>query len=495
MQSAFFVNTLALVEGQPKVLSLKEVLQSYVDFRHVVITRRSKFELKVAKERAHILEGLKIALDNLDAVINTIRKSDTAETARQRLMANFNLTQIQAQAILDMQLRRLASLERQKILDEYEQLLKTINYLEELLANPKRIYLLIKDDVNDLKAKYGDLRRTQIVAEEATEFREEDLIPHQRVVVTLSARGYVKSVPARAFTPQHRGGKGIIGMVTREADAVKLLAVADTHDSLLFFTNRGKVYSLKCHELPVDTSRISKGTAIINLFPIAEGERITAMVPVADFAEKTFILMATANGEIKKTAVMNFASVRSSGLIATDLPEGDELVATCLATDKNEIVLVTKQGKSIRFNVSSLRASSRTSGGVRAIRLTKGDHVVSMDRVIKGAYLLVATAFGFGKLTPLDRYPKQHRAGGGVLTFHVVDKTGEVVAARVVTDKDLVMIISAEGIVTCTPTWEKDPRQGITIQGRATQGVRLMRLGAGDRIVALTAFSSEEEKE
>jgi DNA gyrase subunit A len=218
------------------------------------------------------------------------------------------------------------------------------------------------------------------------------------------------------------------------------------------------------------------------------------MVPVADFHEKTFILMATANGEIKKTAVTNFEAVRSSGLIATDLPEGDELVATCLATDKDEVILVTQQGQSIRFNVSSLRDSSRTSGGVRGIRLGKDDKVVSMDRVIKGGYLLVATAFGFGKLTPLDKYPKQHRAGGGVLTFHVIDKSGEVVAARVVADKDLVMLISAEGIVTCTPTREKDPRQGITIQGRSTQGVRLMRLGAGDRIVTLTAFSSEEEK-
>jgi len=494
MQSAFFVNMLALVDGQPKVLSLKEVLQHYIDFRHVVITRRSKFELKVAKERAHILEGLKIALDNLDAVIATIRKSETPEIARQRLMANFSLTQVQAQAILDMQLRRLASLERQKILDEYEQLLKTINYLEELLANPKRIYLLIKGDVADLKTKYGDPRRTQIAAEEVTEFRKEDLIPHQRIVVTLSTRGYVKSVPARVFTPQHRGGKGIIGMVTREADAVKLLSGADTHDSLLFFTNRGKVYSLKCHEIPIDTSRIAKGTAIINLFPIAEGERITAMVPVTDFKDKTFILMATMNGEIKKTAVTNFASVRSSGLIAMDLAEGDELVATCLATDKDEVILVTQQGQSIRFNISSLRASSRTSGGVRAIRLRKGDRVVSMDKVIKGAYLLVVTAFGFGKLTPLARYPRQHRAGGGVRTFRVLDKTGEIVAAQVVTDADLVMIISAEGIVTCTPTREKDPRLGITIQGRSTQGVRLMRLGAGDKVVAITSFVGEEDK-
>ncbi len=494
MQSAFFVNMLALVDGQPRVISLKEALQYYIDFRHKVITRRSKFELKVAKERAHILEGLKIALDNLDRIISTIRKSETAEVARQHLMAEFGLSQLQAQAILDMQLRRLANLERQKILDEYAGVLKNISYLEDLLANPKRIYFLIKEDVADLKSKYGDARRTQITAEEAGDFHKEDLIPHERMVVTLSNRGYVKSVPARLFTPQHRGGKGIIGMVTREEDAVKLLAVADTHDSILFFTNRGKVYSLKCHELPVDTSRVSRGTAVINLFPTSEGERVTAMVDVTEFKEGTFILMATYQGEIKKTAVTHFAAVRSSGLIATDLPEGDELVASCLATDQDDVILVTQKGMSIRFPVKSLRPASRTSGGVRAIRLVQGDHVVSMDRVDPEAFLLVMTSGGYGKLTALSEYPRQHRGGKGVKTFKVVEKTGEVAAARVVTAQELVMIISAEGIMTCTPVKEKDPRKGITCMGRSTQGVRVMKLDGDDKVVAITAFTEDKEK-
>ncbi|GAF77365.1 unnamed protein product, partial [marine sediment metagenome] len=278
MQSAFFVNMLALVDGQPRVISLKEALQYYIDFRHQVITRRSKFELKQAQARAHILEGLKIALDHITKVIATIKKSATAEVARKELMSGFGLSQAQAQAILDMQLRRLANLERRKIADEYAQLGKTIAYLEDLLANPKRILLLIKEEVSELKSGYGDPRRTEISEEEVTEFREEDLIPHQRVVVTLSKRGFVKRVVSRSYRPQHRGGRGIIGMVTREADAIRLLVVADTHDHLLFFTNRGRVFYLKCYEIPADSSRVAKGTAVINLFSIADNEWLTAMV-------------------------------------------------------------------------------------------------------------------------------------------------------------------------------------------------------------------------
>jgi len=494
MQSSFFANMLALVGGQPKVISLKEALQSYIDFRHEVITRRSKFELKEAKARAHILEGLKIALDNIDKVIATIRKSETAEIARQSLMANFELSQAQAQAILDMQLRRLANLERQKILDEYAEMVKKIAYLEDLLANPRRMLLLIKGEVDELKSRYGDPRRTEIAEQGEVQFREEDLIPHQRMAVTLSNRGYVKRVPARLYTPQHRGGKGIIGMVTREADAVKMLTVADTHDILFFFTNRGKVFSLKCHELPVDSSRVARGIAVINLFPVAEGERVTAMVPVTYFTQDTFMLMATCLGEVKKTAVANFASVRSSGLIAMDLAEGDELVAACLATDQDNIIFVTQKGQSIRFAVGSLRASSRTSGGVRAIRLAPGDQVVSMDKARADAYLLVVTAGGFGKLTPISQYPRQHRAGGGVRTFKIADKTDEVVAAKVVSPSNQVMIISAGGIVTRTPVKEKDPRQGITLQGRSTQGVRLMKLESGDKVVAIASFDGEKDK-
>ena len=488
MQSAFFVNMLALVVGQPRVISLKEMLQYYIDFRQEVITRRSRFELKVAKDRAHILEGLKIALDNIDKVIATIRKAETAEIARRDLMTGFDLTQVQAQAILDMQLRRLANLERRKILDEYAEVVKNIAYLEDLLANPRRILLLIREEVNGLKSKYGDSRRTEIVEQGVMEFSEEDLIPHQRVVVTLSKRGFIKRIPSKTYKPQHRGGKGIIGMVTREADAVRLLTVADTHDSLLFFTNRGKVFSLRCHELPADITRTAKGMAIINLFPVVAEERVTAMETVTNFTSGTYLLMVTRCGKIKKTAIGSFASVRSSGLIAVDLEQEDELVATCLATDQDDVILVTAKGQSIRFAVSAIRTTSRTSGGVRGIRLASVDQVIDMDIAYADAFVLVVTTGGFGKLTLVSRYPQQHRAGSGVRTFKITQKTGDVADAKVVLPSQQLMIVSADGIVIRTPVREQDPKQGITIQGRSTEGVRLMKLGSGDRVVAIACF-------
>ena len=482
MQSAFFVNMLALVDGQPKVISLKEALQYYIDFRHEVITRRSRFELKVAKERAHILEGLKIALDHIDKVIATIRKAQTAEIARQNLMTGFDLSQAQAQAILDMQLRRLANLERKKIFDEYAEVLKTIGYLEDLLANPRRILHLIKEDVAELKSSYGDSRRTEISEQEAIEFNVEDLIPHQRVAVTLSQRGFIKRVPDQAYKPQHRGGKGVIGMITREADAVRLMAVADTHDNLLFFTNRGKVFNLKCYEIPADSSRTAKGMAIVNLFPITESERVTAMVVVSDFKPDVYLLLATCRGEIKKTTLDNFAAVRSSGLIAMDLEEGDELVAAGLATERDDIIFVTQKGQTIRFAVSSLRATSRTSGGVHGIRLAAVDQVIGMDIAYPDTLLLVVASGGFGKLTPIGDYPRQHRAGSGVRTFNIIEKSGDVAAAEVVSLSDQLMIISADGIV------ERTPVKGISVQGRRTQGVRLMSLSPGDKVVAIACF-------
>jgi len=488
MQSAFFVNMLALVDGQPRVISLKEALQYYIDFRLEVITRRSRFELKMAKERAHILEGLKIALDHIDRVITTIRKSKTAEAARQNLMADFGLSQAQAQAVLDMQLRRLANLERQKIFDEYAQVVRTIAYLEALLANPRRMLFLIKEEADESKSKYSDPRRTEISEQGVMEFDEEDLIPHQRVVVTLSNRGFVKRVPSHAYKLQHRGGKGIIGMVTREKDAVRVLVVADTHDNLLFFTNRGKVFCIKCYEIPPDSSRTAKGMAVINLFPVSDNERVTAMVALSDFKPDDYLLLATYLGEIKKTTADNFASVRSSGLIAMDLAEGDELVAACLATDQDDVILVTEKGQSIRFAVSGLRASSRTSGGVRGIRLAPDDRVVSMDIAYPDTFLLVVTTEGFGKLTPVSHYPRQHRAGSGVRTFKLTEKTGEVAAAKLLSQSQQLMIISADGIVTRTPVKEKDPKKGITLQGRSSQGVRLMRLGNNDKVVAIACF-------
>jgi DNA gyrase subunit A len=488
MQSAFFVNMLALVAGQPRVISLREALQHFIDFRHKVITRRTKFELKVAKDRAHILEGLKIALDNIDAIVATIRRSKTAEVARIALMESFNLTKIQAQAILDMQLRRLANLESRKIIDEYAEVVKTIAYLEELLANPKRMMLLIKEEIDAVKSKFENPRRTEISVQEALDFKEEDLIPHQRMVVTLSERGFVKRVPSKAYTLQHRGGKGIIGMVTREQDAVRFLVVADTHDNLLFFTDRGKVFSLKCYELPADASRIAKGMAVINLFPIAEGEKVTAVVAVSEFTSGGYMLMATSGGEIKKTSVESFSSVRSSGLIAMDLTRGDSLVTACLAMDKDDVIVVADRGQSVRFLVSELRASLRASGGVRAIRLAKDTRVIGMDITQLEAFVLVVTSGGHGKLTPIEDYPRQHRAGSGVRTYKINEQTGLVAAARVVTQSQQVMIISANGIITRTPVKEKDPRKGITIQGRSTQGVRLMKLEAGDSVVAIAAF-------
>jgi DNA gyrase subunit A len=488
MQSAFFFNMLALVDGQPRVISLKEALQHFINFRKQIITRRSQYELKQAKSRAHILEGLKVALDNIDLIINTIRSSKSAEAARQRLMSDFSLTQLQAQAILEMQLRRLANLERQKILDEFAEVTKIIEDLKELLANPKKILELIKSDTVEIKKKYADPRRTIISEQAALEFREEDLIPHQRVAVTLSNRGFIKRVPSHLYRVQHRGGKGIIGMTTREADAVRLLLVVDTHDTLLFFTNLGKVYSLKCHELPHDSSRIAKGTAVVNLFPVTEQEKVTAILGLTSFTPGSYCLMATRRGEIKKTAASNFAIVRSNGLIAMDLEPGDELIDVAMATEQDDVIMVTQKGQSIRFPISELRTSSRTSGGVRGIRLISDDTVVSMDTAVMGAYILIVTANGYGKLTPVSDYPHQHRAGSGVTTLKLTEKTGDVAASRLVTQSQQLMLISSDGIVTCTPVKEKKAGQGIPIYSRITQGVRLMKLSPKDTVVAIANF-------
>jgi DNA gyrase subunit A len=486
MQSSFFINMLALVDGQPRVISLREALQHFISFRQQVITRRTRYELKQARARAHILEGLRIALDNIDAVIKTIRESETVDAARKNLMSNFGLSEKQAQAILDMQLRRLANLERQKILDEYAELVKTIAYLEDLLKNPRRIQILIQEEVAELKSKYGDERRTTILEQGQLEFTEEDLIPHERVAVTLSSRGFVKRVASKNYTLQHRGGKGIIGQVTREEDAVMLLTVADTHDDMFFFTDRGKVYYLKCHEIPSGSSRTSKGLAIINLLSITDGERVTSMAATTGLMPDAYMVMATKKGEVKKTSLDKFSAVRSSGLIAMDLEPGDELVSVCMAKDDDDVIMVSKKGQSIRFKVSSLRAASRISGGVRGMKLASGDSIVSIDKADDEAYMLVVTSGGFGKITPINQYPRQHRAGSGVRTFRIVPKSGDVVAARIVQLDEQIILITAEGMVTRTPVKEKDPRKGITTQGRSTQGVKIMTLDEGDSLVALT---------
>lgn len=485
MQTAFFANMLALIDGQPRVLSLKEALQQFIDFRRVIITRRTKYELKIAKARAHILEGLKIALDNIDRVIQIVRREDKP---LEKLMEEFSLTRIQAQAILDMQLKRLSKLEVSKVMEEYAELLKKISYLEDLLANKKSILGIVKTETEEVRDSYGDERRTEIMEQGIIEFSEEDLIPHQDMVVTLSKRGFIKRVPSQIYRVQHRGGKGVIGMVTREEDAVRLLAFADTHDTLLFFTSKGKIFSTKCYELPEDRSRVGKGMAAVNVFPIAQDERITAMVALKEFKHEHYMLMATAKGEIKKVALDEFSAIRSSGLMAMDLAEGDELISARYATDENDVIIFTRNGQSITFPVSNVRASLRASGGVRAIKLVSSDKAVGMGVMLKGDYVFVITENGYGKLTKEEEYPRQKRAGSGVRTFSVVPKTGNVVDGRVVKDSYQLMIISAEGIVTRTPVKEKDPTKGITVQGRSTQGVRVMRLEDSDRVVAITCF-------
>ncbi|MBI2908305.1 MAG: DNA gyrase subunit A [Chloroflexi bacterium] len=485
MQSSFFVNMLALVGGQPRTLTLKMALQHFISHRQDVITRRSQFDLKKARERAHILEGLKIALDNLDAVIATIRKSNTAESARTNLMREFELSQLQAQAILDMQLRRLAALERQKVLDEYAEVLKTIAYLEDLLANPKKILYLVKEEAVDLKSKYGDARRTEISELEATEFEQEDLIAHQEVVITLSNRGYIKRIPRDTYRLQHRGGKGVTGMVTREADAVQELLVADTHDNLFFFTDRGKVFQLRCYDIPAAVSRTAKGLPLINLISIEQKEKITALVAVPPSVRGEFVVMATRKGEIKKTPIDRFSAVRSNGLIAMDLEEGDELVSAKLVEDKDDVIVVTRRGQAVRFGVSVLRAASRTSGGVRGIRLAPGDGVASMEVVVPDNYLLVISNNGYGRITPLSAYPRHGRGGQGVRTLKVTPKTGELVAAKVVSTSQEVIIISAEGTVIRVLVAGIPARQG-----RIVEGVRIMNVDEGDSVASVAVTES-----
>ncbi|MFQ5826016.1 MAG: DNA gyrase C-terminal beta-propeller domain-containing protein, partial [Dehalococcoidia bacterium] len=475
-------------------LSLKEALQLYIDFRRLVITRRSRYDLKQAQARAHILEGLKKALDNLDQVIRLIRGSKTVEAAREGLRQHFKLSEIQAQAILDMQLRRLAALERQKLNDEYAEVLKTIAYLEDLLANPRKVLFLIREEVAELKDKYGGPRRTLIVGGEVEEFSVEDLVPHEEMVVTVSQRGYVKRVPANTYRLQQRGGRGIMGMGTRDIDGVRHLVVADTHDHIFFFTNRGKVFRLKCYELPAEASRTARGTPIVNVMAMDAQERITTVILANGIGPGVFLIMATCRGEVKKAPAEGFASVRSSGLIAMDLEKGDELVAALFAGDKDDVILVSQKGKAIRFAVATLRSASRTSGGVRGMRLAPDDCVVGMGVVAPEAYLLTITENGFGKLIPLSAYPRQGRGGGGVVTFKITPKTGDLVAAQVVFSSQELVVVTEGGIVLRTPVGGDKSKERITIQGRSSQGVHVKELDPGDRVVSIACYNGQGEK-
>jgi DNA gyrase subunit A len=482
MQTAFAVNLLALVDNEPRTIRLKTALEHFIQHRRDVIRRRSEFDLKKARDRAHILEGLLKAIANLNAVIRAIRESESAEAAKQRLQERpFSLSEAQAQAVLDMQLRRLANLERQKIEEEYADVIQNINYLEDLLANPRKIDFLIKEESAELKKKYGDERRTQVVDQEVEDFSEEDLIPHQDAVITLTNRGYIKRLPLETYRTQRRGGRGITGMGVREADAIYRLLVADTHDSLLFFTDRGRVFQLRAHEVP-DSSRQARGTPLVNLIEIEPGEQVTAVVGASSY-DQDFMLLATKMGEVKKTPLSEFESVRRAGLIAMNLEAGDSLVFARLAREDDEVVMVSSQGKAIRFGVNELRSASRQSGGVRGMRLAgAGDEVVAMEIVRPGAMLLTVSETGLGKRTEFSEYPRHNRGGQGVLTHNVTARTGKIVAARTVLPGWELILVSQSGIVMRTTV------DSIAKVGRSAQGVHVMNPPQGDRVASVATI-------
>jgi DNA gyrase subunit A len=487
MQTTFGANMLALVDGQPRTLGVKAFLTHYIHHREIVITRRTKFDLAKAEARRHILEGLTIALDNLDPVIDTIRRSQNRDTASSNLQTRFKLSEEQAKAVLDMQLGRLAALERRKVQEELAEIRRTITDLNRILSNIDEVRALIKADLIELKEKYGDPRRTEIIEAEATDFTEEDLIPNDEVVVTLTSNGYIKRIATGAYRAQRRGGKGSRGITTHEDDDVAQLLVVHAHDSLLFFTNRGKVYQLKAYALP-DVGRAAKGDHLRNLINIEQDESITAVVCVPKFVARDYMVVATKRGEVKKTSLDEFAVVRSLGLIAMDLEPGDELIGARLVSANEQVMLITERGQAIRFEVQELRAASRTSGGVRGIRLDERDEAVALCVAKPDAELLVVTQKGYGKRTPVSEYPTQGRGGGGVITARLTDKTGSIAGARILTEEDHdLMIISAAGTVIRTD-W-----RSIAQCGRPTQGVRLMHLGGGDRVVAIATMYGNDE--
>ncbi|MBV9278483.1 MAG: DNA gyrase subunit A [Chloroflexi bacterium] len=484
LQTSFSINMLALVDLQPRVLSLDMILRHFLTYRRLIVRRRTEFELRKARERAHILEGLKVALDNLDRVITTIRQSQTQEAAQTNLMAGFSLTEAQARAILAIQLARLAAMERKKILDEYVQIVKTIARLEDLLANPKKIDALVKDELREVRDKYGDERRTRIVREEAGDFTEEDLVPDEEVVVTMTRKGYIKRIPSVTYKPQRRGGKGIIGMVTRDADAVEQLFVTNTHDNILFFTNRGRVFQLKVYDVP-DASRQAKGIPVVNLVQLDAGEDVSAVVTLPAGKTSGYLVMATTEGTVKRTDLEQFRNVRRNGLRAITLDDGDELAWAKVADGDEDVMLVTRQGNSIRFAQEEVRPMGREAAGVKGISLRAGDAVIRMDLIGKGStHLLVVTNKGYGKRSPLSEYKVQRRGGQGMAATKVTPKTGNIIAARVVNGQETeVIMMSAEGLVTRTDV------KSIRETARATQGVIVMRLNKGDELCSMATMN------
>ena len=485
LQETFGAIMLALVDGEPKILTLRQCLDCYINHRKVVILRRTKFELDKALARAHILEGLKIALDNIDEVISIIRSS--YDNPKERLMERFGLSDIQAQAILDMRLKTLSGLQREKIEDEYNELMKLIAHLRDILSSETLVYDIIKEELLEIKDKYGDDRLTKIVAAEG-EFVAEDLIKEEQTVVALTHFGYIKRMPIDTYRSQRRGGKGITGIATREEDFVKQIFIASTHDTILFFSNKGKLYKLKGYEVP-EAGRTAKGTAIVNLLSLDPGEKISAVIPIQNFAEGKYLLMATKNGLIKKTALTEYNSSRTTGLQGITLKDDDELITVRLTDGEDNVVLVTREGMCITFDEKDVRPIGRVAQGVIGIRLSDEDEVIGMESVIAGgkATLLAITENGFGKRTELDEYRVQIRGGKGVITYKITPKTGKLVGVKIATEEDDVMLITDTGTIIRLQV--KD----ISVLGRSTQGVTLMRTSDGGKVVSIETLTPDME--
>lgn len=485
IQDTFGIIMLALVDGEPKILTLRQCLDYYIEHRRVVVLRRTKFELDKAEARAHILEGLRIAIDNIDEVIKIIRTS--YDDAKEKLMERFGFSEIQAQAILDMRLRTLQGLQREKIEEEYNELMKLIAYLKEVLSSETLVYKIIKDELLEIKEKFGDERKTKIVAAEG-EFEVEDLIAEEQTVIALTHFGYIKRMPIDTYKSQKRGGKGITGIATREEDFVKEIFTASTHDTILFFTNKGKMYKLRGYEIP-EAGRTAKGTAIVNLLKLDGDEKVSTIIPIQNFAEGKYLLFATRNGMIKKTALTEYISGRTTGLLSITLKDDDELIDVRLTDGQDNVVLVTRQGIAITFTEKDVRPIGRVSQGVIGIKLDKDDYVIGMESIIENSNktLLAITENGFGKRTELEEYRVQSRAGRGVITYKVTPKTGEIVGVRIVDDKDDVMLITDTGTIIRIHASE------ISVLGRSTQGVTLMRTNEG-KVVSIEKISEQEEE-
>ena len=487
MQITFGIIMLALVNGEPKILTLRQCLDHYINHRKDVVVRRTKFELDKALARAHILEGLRIAIDNIDEVINIIRNS--YDDAKEKLMDRFGLSDIQAQAILDMRLKTLSGLQREKIEEEYKQLMELIAHLREILNSERLVCEIIKEELIEIREKFGDERKTKIVAAEG-DFELEDLIKEEQCVITLSHFGYIKRMPIDTYKSQRRGGKGITGMTTKEDDFVKQIFTASTHDTILFFTNKGKLYKLKGYQIP-ESGRTAKGTAIVNLLKLDSGEKVSTIIPIQNFAEGKYLLMGTKSGLIKKTPLNEYDSSRTTGLLAIALKDDDELIDVRLTDGQDNIVMVTKKGLAITYSEKDVRSVGRTAQGVIGIRLDDGDEVIGMESIIVGskATLLSITEHGFGKRTELDEYRVQNRGGRGVLTYKITPKTGDIVGIRIATGEEDVMLITDKGTIIRLKV------EDISVLGRSTQGVTLMRTNDGGKVVSIELINSENETE